>query len=126
MAKEVKIKIYGQEYRLRTEAEPKMIEECANYLSDTMKQVGGPDDTSTPQLRLVIFAAMNITAQLFECKKRKDEVISQVEAKAIAITEFIEDKMDFSLAMKQNIGSDILNPLSRLFCFSIGYKFSKE
>ena len=93
MAKEVKIKIYGQEYRLRTEAEPKMIEECANYLSDKMKQVAGPDDTSTPQLRLVIFAAMNITAQLFECKKKKDEVINQVEAKTIAITEFVEDKI---------------------------------
>ena len=92
MAKEVKVKIYGQEYRLRTEAEPKVIEECANYLNDTMTQIGG-SDTSTPQLRLVIFAAMNITAQLFECKKKKDEMISQVESKAVAITEFIEDKI---------------------------------
>tara|TARA_B100000686_G_scaffold283961_1_gene307238 strand:+ start:116 stop:421 length:306 start_codon:yes stop_codon:yes gene_type:complete len=93
MAKEVKIKIYGQEYRLRTEAEPKMIEECANYLNDTMKQVAGSNDTTTPQLRLVIFAAMNITAQLFECKKKKDEVINQVEAKTVAISEFIEEKI---------------------------------
>jgi len=36
---------------------------------------------------------MNITAQLFECKKKKNEVINQVEAKAVAITEFIEDKI---------------------------------
>ena len=36
---------------------------------------------------------MNITAQLFECKKKKDEVINQVESKAMAITEFIEDKI---------------------------------
>tara|TARA_Y100001970_G_scaffold106292_1_gene133241 strand:+ start:3705 stop:4010 length:306 start_codon:yes stop_codon:yes gene_type:complete len=93
MAKEVKVKIYGQEYMLRTEAEPKVIEECANYLSDTMKQIAGPNSSSTPQLRLVIFAAMNITAQLFECKKKKEAVIDQVEAKTIAITEFIEDKI---------------------------------
>ncbi len=93
MAKEVKIKIYGQEYRLRTDAEPKVIEQCANYLDETMNQVAGSDRSSTPQLRLVIFAAMNITAQLFECKKKKDEVIDQVESKAIAITEFIEDKI---------------------------------
>tara|TARA_B100001123_G_C14488221_1_gene701183 strand:- start:135 stop:437 length:303 start_codon:yes stop_codon:yes gene_type:complete len=93
MAKEVNVKIYGQEYRLRTEAEPKVIEECANYLNDTMTQIAGGNQTSTPQLRLVIFAAMNITAQLFECKKNKDKVINQVEAKAVAITEFIEDKI---------------------------------
>ncbi len=93
MANEVKIKIYGQEYRLRTDAQPKVIEECANYLNETMAQVAGSDNSSTPQLRLVIFAAMNITAQLFECKKKKDEVINQVESKAIAITEFIEDKI---------------------------------
>ena len=36
---------------------------------------------------------MNITAQLFECRKTKDEVINKVEAKTIAITEFIEDKI---------------------------------
>ena len=36
MAKEVKIKIYGQEYRLRTDAKPEVIEKCANYLSETM------------------------------------------------------------------------------------------
>jgi cell division protein ZapA len=93
MANEVKIKIYGQEYRIRTDAQPKLIEECANYLNETMTQVAGSDNSSTPQLRLVIFAAMNITAQLFECKKKKDEVINQVESKAIAITEFIEDKI---------------------------------
>lgn len=93
MAKEVKIKIYGQEYRLRTDAKPEIIEKCANYLSETMTQVAGSDNSSTPQLRLVIFAAMNITAQLFECKKTKKEVINQVEAKTIAITEFIEDKI---------------------------------
>ena len=85
MAKEVKIKIYGQEYRIRTDAQPKVIEECANYLNDTMIQIAGSKNSTTPQLRLVIFAAMNITAQLFECKKKKDEVISQVEAKTIAI-----------------------------------------
>ena len=93
MAKEDKINIYGQEYRLRTDAQPQVIEECANYLNDTMNQIAGPNKSSTPQLRLVIFAAMNITAQLFECKKKKSEVINQVEAKAIAITEFIEDKI---------------------------------
>ena len=93
MAKEVKIKIYGQEYRIRTDAQPKVIEECANYLNETMNQIAGPKNSSTPQLRLVIFAAMNITAQLFECKKKKDEVINQVEAKTIAITEFVEDKI---------------------------------
>ena len=93
MAKEVKIKIYGQEYRIRTDAQPKVIEECANYLNETMNQIAGSKNSSTQQLRLVIFAAMNITAQLFECKKKKDEVISQVEAKTIAITEFIEDKI---------------------------------
>ena len=74
MANEVKIKIYGQEYRIRTDAQPKLIEECASYLNETMTQIAGSKNSSTPQLRLVIFAAMNITAQLFECNKKKDEV----------------------------------------------------
>jgi hypothetical protein len=36
------------------------------------------------------------------------------------------DKMNFSFAMKQNIGSEILDPLSRLLYFSVGYKFSNK
>ena len=92
MAKEVKIKIYGQEYRLRTDAKPEVIEKCANYLSETMTQVAGSDNSSTPQLRLVIFAAMNITAQLFECKKTKKEVINQVEAKLLLLLSSLKIK----------------------------------
>ena len=72
--------------------QPEVIEECANYLSETMQQVAGSDRSSTPQLRLVIFAAMNITYQLLNVET-KDEVINKVEAKTIAITEFIEDKI---------------------------------
>ena len=33
------------------------------------------------------------------------------------------DAMDFSLAIKQNMGSDILDPLSRIIYFSMGYTF---
>ena len=36
---------------------------------------------------------MNITAELFECRKKKDEVIDKVESKARAISEYIEDKI---------------------------------
>ena len=49
-------------------------------------------DTSS-QLRIAILATMNITAELFECRKKKDEVINKIEAKAIAISEFIDDKI---------------------------------
>ena len=90
---DVKINIYGQEYALKTSAKPAYIKEVAAYVNDKMKEIAGAGVDTSSQLRIAIFATMNITAELFECKKKKNEVINKIEAKATAISEFIDDKI---------------------------------
>jgi len=89
----IKVKISDQEYALKTSADEDYIKKVAQYINDKMKEVETAGVDTNSQLRIVVLAAMNITAELFECKKTKNEVIEKVEAKALAISEFIQDKI---------------------------------
>ena len=87
----VTINIYGQEYTLKTSAKPEYYEKVSEYVNQKMKEFESAGIASGSQLRIAILASMNITAELFECRQKKDEVIHKFEAKAMAISEFIED-----------------------------------
>ena len=87
------VMISGQEYAFKTGAESKTIQAVADYINEKMKEVESAGVDTRSQLLIAVLAAMNITAELFECKKKKDEVIDKVEARALAISEFIEDKI---------------------------------
>jgi cell division protein ZapA len=89
----IKVKISDQEYALKTSADEDYIKKVAQYINDKMKEVETAGVDTNSQLRIAVLAAMNITAELFECKKTKNEVIEKVEAKALAISEFIQDKI---------------------------------
>ena len=98
----VTVNIYGQEYTLKTSAKPEYYEQVANFVNKKMKEVEKAGIGSGSQLRIAILAAMNITAELFESNQKKEEVIDKVEAKAIAISEFIEDKISDIESSNQN------------------------
>ena len=85
--------ISGQEYAFKTGAETKTIQAVADYINSKMKEVESAGVDTSSQLRIAVLAAMNITAELFECKKKKDQVIDKVESKARAISEYIEEKI---------------------------------
>ena len=85
--------ISGQEYAVKTGAESKTIQAVADYINEKMKEIESAGVDTSSQLRIAILATMNITAELFECKKKKDEVIDKVESKARAISEYIEEKI---------------------------------
>ena len=89
----IKVKISDQEYALKTGADEDYIQKVAQYINDKMKEVETAGVDTNSQLRIAVLATMNITAELFECKKKKNEVIEKVEAKALAISEFIQDKI---------------------------------
>ena len=88
-----KVVISGQEYAFKTGADPNYVQTVADYINSKMKEVESAGVDTSSQLRIAVLAAMNITAELFECRKKKDEVIDRVESKARAISEYIEDKI---------------------------------
>ena len=92
-AKVVKVKILGQDYVVRSSAGQKYLEQVAKYVDDKMEEIKASGIDDSQQLRIAILAAMNITDELFAYKKEKKKFVDKVEAKTIAITEFIDNRI---------------------------------
>ena len=92
-AKVVKVNILGQDYVVRSTAGQKYLEQVAKYVDDKMEEIKASGIDDSQQLRIAILAAMNITDELFIYKKEKKKFVDKVEAKTIAITEFIENRI---------------------------------
>ena len=92
-SKPVKVSIMGQEYNVRTDADPKYIKKVAKFVEDRMKEIQDAAPDTTSQLRIAVLAAMNVTDEYFSIMQKKNEAIDKLESKTIAITEFIEKKI---------------------------------
>ncbi len=91
--KVVKVNILGQDYVVRSAAGQKYLEKVATYVDEKMEEIKASGIDDSQQLRIAILAAMNITDELFAYKKEKKNFVDKVEAKTIAITEFIENRI---------------------------------
>ena len=91
--KNVQISIFGQEYSVKAPADASYIKKIAEYLDSKMREVQEGFSNTQSSTRIAILAAMNITDELFTYKKEKKKFVDKVEAKTIAITEFIENRI---------------------------------
>ena len=91
----VRVNILGQEYVMKTSANPKYIQDIAKYVNEKMDEIKETGvDSSSQQLKISVLACMNITAELFDIKLKSRDVISKVEDQALKISEYIEKKID--------------------------------
>ena len=100
-AKVVKVNILGQDYVVRSTAGQKYLEQVAKYVNDKMEEIKASGIDDSQQLRIAILAAMNITDELFIYRKEKRKFVDKVEAKTIAITEFIENRIHAIVVSKK-------------------------
>ena len=91
--KVVKVNILGQDYVVRSAASQNYLEKVAAYVDEKMEEIKASGIDDSQQLRIAILAAMNITDELFTYKKEKQKFVDKVEAKTLAITEFIENRI---------------------------------
>ena len=98
--KVVKVNILGQDYVVRSAAGQKYLEQVASYVDEKMEEIKASGIDDSQQLRIAILAAMNITDELFTYKKEKKKFVDKIEAKTIAITEFIENRINDAEAEK--------------------------
>ena len=91
----VRVNILGQQYVMKTSANPKYIQDVAKYVNEKMNEIKESGvDSSSQQLKISVLACMNITAELFEMKSKSHDIVSRVENQAVKISEFIDKKVD--------------------------------
>ena len=91
--KVLKVKILGQDYVVRSSAGQKYLNEVSSYVNEKMEEIMASGIDDSQQLRIAVLAAMNITDELFSYKKEKQKFVDKVEAKTLAITELIDNRI---------------------------------
>ena len=91
--KVLKVKILGQDYVIRSTAGQKYLNEVSAYVNEKMEEIMASGIDDSQQLRIAVLAAMNITDEFFSYKKEKQKFVDKVEAKTLAITEFIDNRI---------------------------------
>ena len=91
----VRVNILGQEYVMKTSANPQYIQDVAKYVNEKMDEIKQSGvDPSSQQLKISVLACMNITAELFDIKSKSKTAISKVEDQALKMSEYIGKKIE--------------------------------
>ncbi len=89
----VRVTIYGQEYTIKAKADPNYITSVASYVNDKMEEIDNSLHTVQPPVRIAILTAMNITDELFSCRRHKEEILNNVEEKAGFLIDIIDEHL---------------------------------
>ena len=86
----VRVTIFGQEYVIKTSANPQYIKDVAAYVNTKMNEIKESGlDVDSQQLKIAVLASMNITDELFSIHKDSNILIDAIEDKSNHILELV-------------------------------------
>lgn len=88
----VEIKVFGQTYTVKTDAEEDYIQEVARYVNEKMEEVL-KKTKSVSTLNVAILTALNIADDLLKEKKERIALLQEIEARSKDLVEKIDIKM---------------------------------
>lgn len=88
----VEIKVFGQTYTVKTDAEEDYIQAVAKYVNEKMDEVL-KKTKSVSTLNVAILTALNIADDLLKEKEKRVALLQEVEAKSKDLVEKIDIKM---------------------------------
>jgi len=89
-----KIKLLGQDYLIKTSDSSNM-SKITSYVEKKMKEViDSGIDSDSQQLRIAVFACLEIAGELFLYKNEHKKILDKVENKSKLMIELIEEKID--------------------------------
>ena len=90
---QIKITIFGQEYSVKAPADPTYIQKIAEYVDIKMREVQSGFNSTQSSNRIAILAAMNITDELFNSRKKNDSDDNDIEEKITSLIELIDESV---------------------------------
>jgi cell division protein ZapA len=88
----VEIKVFGQTYTVKTDAEEDYIKEVAKYVNEKMEEVLKKTKTVST-LNVAILTALNIADDLIKEKEKRTALVREIEAKSKDLVEKIDVKV---------------------------------
>lgn len=93
MAKTVEVEIYGQRYVLTGATDEEYVKRCANYVDTQIRVLEKGMKTAT-RAKLAVLAALNITHQLFQAERARQEGEAELDRRATSLVESIEEQLE--------------------------------
>ncbi len=88
----VEIKVFGQTYTVKTDAEEDYIQEVAKYVNEKMEEIL-KKTKSVSTLNVAILTALNIADDLLREKEKRTALLREVGAKSKELVEKIDMKI---------------------------------
>jgi len=88
----VEIKVFGQTYTVKTDAEEEYIKEVAKYVNEKMEEVLKKTKTVST-LNVAILTALNIADDLIKEKEKRKALLREIETKSKDLVEKIDVKI---------------------------------
>jgi cell division protein ZapA len=102
MERTVEIKVFGQTYTVKTDAEEDHIQEVARYVNEKMDEVL-KKTRSVSTLNVAILTALNIADDLLREKKGRAALLREIEMKSMDLAEKIDMELSEREAKKISI-----------------------
>jgi len=91
----VKFYILGQEYVVKTSANPIYFQKIADYVnSKTNEIIDSGVDANTQQLKIAVLACLNIADEMFSSNKKHNKVLDEIKSESKIILQSIENKIN--------------------------------
>jgi len=88
-----KIKLLGQDYLIKSSESAEMLK-IADYVDKKMQEViDSGIDKNSQQLRIAVFACLEIAGELFIYKNKNKKILNKLEKKSNFLIELIDEKL---------------------------------
>lgn len=91
-AKVVIVEVYGQKYPIKTELDPRYVEQLATFVESRM-ELAAKTSPSSDAVGLAVLAALNITDEFFRTRSTLLNSSGNLTAKAEAIEKIVDQAL---------------------------------
>ena len=91
--KQIKVKIYDQEYIVQSDESEEQLNRIAAYVNDKLKEIQD-NAKGLSEKKMAILAALNIASEYFQAIKERDELSTNIRQKTEALISNIEAVTD--------------------------------
>ncbi len=95
MKKDIKVKIAGNSYTIRSETDEDYTQHLARYVDNKMKEVTQGTDTQS-SIKVAILAALNISNELFQLREKVSQQNEYIDRKATKLLSILESRLEES------------------------------
>ena len=91
--KTMTVQIYGQNYPIKGKVDPKFMEQVAEYVDESKKEIGANMSSSFAIHKIAVIAAMNIAAEYLKLSDDVKKTHAAVNSKSQQLIKLIDSKI---------------------------------